>query len=236
MRTGVPRLEPASGGGLAGQQGRVEQDRARDDPVAQRVNAARRTAARLLDRRQRRAGMAHAVNHHVAVERVQVAMGVAVVAAGVLQSVRAARLARAQHFAVQDRRGVDRLLLDDVVRQRDGDPLLHERRRPPAFVRRDEVGRADLVVRAPAALVGQLPDGALHVGRGLHALVRLAVGPASTQSQRNHRDRRPAHHRPDHRSHHAASRVHVFTSARRRPDPDRALRRQNARTTDRRQD
>ena len=181
------QLEPAARCGLARQQGGVVQHAAGDDAVAERVDAALGTAAGRLDFLERRAGVTASVHEDVAVDGVEVAVDDAVVAAAVLQPVRPARLADADDLAVQDRRRVDRLLLHDVVRQRDADALLDEGRGLLALRGRDEVRGAELVVGAPATLVGQLLQGPLDVGQRLHALVLLAL---DRDARQRHRARR----------------------------------------------
>ena len=86
-----------------------------------------------------------------------------VVSAGVLVTVGGAGRADVENGTVQIRRAIWRRCLDDVMGQRHRETFSDQRERLLPLRWRDEVGSAQLVIRAPAAPVGNLLHGAMEV-------------------------------------------------------------------------
>ena len=183
-------LHPAPPGVvLARQQRGVEQDAAREDALPELVDASLGATFRRRHLLDRHPVVALAVEHHVAGDRVEVAVDDAVVGAGVLVAVRGAGLADVDHLPVQIPLALERRRLDDVVGQRHAAALGHQRGGGLPLGRRDEVGGAQPVVRTPAAPVRQFLQRVEELRLGGHRGTGLGVhGDGGRADQKRRKD------------------------------------------------
>jgi len=152
----------------------VHQHATRDDPLLC-VGDAEPGAPRRGVHRCAREAVVHDAIEGVVAERVHVAVGITVVG----DRIAIAQVARgriAEQLGAPRRGRIGGPLLQVVVRQRHGDPLLHEASRPHPMLRGDEVQRAQLVVGAPPSPVGQLGHPAVDgLARDIRHLLRGQV-------------------------------------------------------------
>ena len=173
---GGARFQPAFRRGLARQQGGIEQHGTGEDAILVGHDAAARATVGGFHFLPAHAVVAHALEHDVTVQGVQVAVNGAVIAAAVLVAIRGAGRGHPQHFAVQHRRGVHGRFLIDVMGQGYGDAFGHQGCRQAALFRCDVIGRPQFIILAPAAPVGQLGHGPPEIRLGFHGGMKLCQG------------------------------------------------------------
>ena len=141
----------------------VEQHAARDDPLGPVLDRSERRPIE-RDLPLRIAAVPHRLVVPGVAERVDVRRGHAVVEDAVVVGGEPALAARERaHVVLRGEGVVEPRLLREGPAQRDGAPAAHQSRRRHALGRRDEVERADLVVRPPASPVPAVANVAAHV-------------------------------------------------------------------------